>query len=106
MPILRKRRVSRGLAAEEGQGAKSSMHRKQGSGAQFSVQSLIQQRSRLSIFQQLLYLFKGHGRKIIHVGGQYSPLMLQPVDSGQHSSTIKKVHGNANRITVFRWLEE
>jgi hypothetical protein len=31
MPILRKRRVSRGLAAEEGQGAKSSMHRKQGS---------------------------------------------------------------------------
>jgi hypothetical protein len=31
MPILRKRRVSRGLAAEEWQGAKSSMHRKQGS---------------------------------------------------------------------------
>ncbi|RZB38503.1 MAG: hypothetical protein SRB2_00251 [Desulfobacteraceae bacterium Eth-SRB2] len=31
MPILRKRRVSRGLAAEEGQGAKFSMHRKQGS---------------------------------------------------------------------------
>jgi len=31
MPILRKRRISRGLAAEEGQGAKSSMHRKQGS---------------------------------------------------------------------------
>jgi hypothetical protein len=31
MPILRKRRVSRGLAAEEGQGAKSWMHKKQGS---------------------------------------------------------------------------
>jgi hypothetical protein len=81
MPILRKRRVSRGLAAEEGQETKSSMHRKQGSGAQFSVQSLIQQRSRLSMFRQLLYLFKGHGRKIIHVGRQYSSLMLQPVDS-------------------------
>jgi len=38
MPILRKRRVSRGFAAEEGQGAKSSMHRKQGIGAQFSGQ--------------------------------------------------------------------
>jgi hypothetical protein len=46
MPILRKRRVSRGLAAEEGQGVKSWMHRKQGSGAQFSGQSRIQQRSR------------------------------------------------------------
>jgi hypothetical protein len=44
MPILRKRRVSRGLAAEEGQGAKSWMHRKQGSGAQFSGQSRIQAR--------------------------------------------------------------
>ena len=31
MLSLRKRRVSRGLAAEEGQGAKSWMHRKQGS---------------------------------------------------------------------------
>ena len=46
MPIFRKRRVSSGLAAEEGQGAKSSMHRKQGSDAQFSGQSWIQQGSR------------------------------------------------------------
>jgi hypothetical protein len=52
MPILRKRRVSRGLAAEEGQGAKSSMHRKQGSGAQFSVQALIQQHHKEGSWQR------------------------------------------------------
>jgi hypothetical protein len=50
MTILTKRRFSRKLAAEEEQGAKSLMHRKQGSDAQFSGQSRIQQRDRLSLF--------------------------------------------------------
>jgi hypothetical protein len=52
--ILRKRRVSGKLTAEEEQGMKSSMHRKQGTGAQFSVQSWIQQNGQLSFFEQVV----------------------------------------------------
>jgi len=50
IPILTKWRILRRLAAEKEQEAKSSMHRKQGSDAQFSGHSWIQQCDRLSLF--------------------------------------------------------
>lgn len=74
MPIFRKRRVSSGLAAEEGQGAKSSMHRKQGSGAQFSGQSWIQQGSRGCQCSSNSRIFsRGMGEKLSIPAGNTAP---------------------------------